>query len=55
MAGFDPSADADDRTHGAQQLSFFNDDYDSWCYLPLLGVPERRSLGDLISRAPVAY
>ena len=26
----------DDRTHGAQQLSFFNGYYDSWCYLPLL-------------------
>ena len=45
----------DDRTHGAQQLSFFNDYYDSWCYLPLLGVLERRSLGDLTNRAPVAY
>ena len=27
----------DDRTHGAQQLTFFNGHYDSWCYLPLLG------------------
>jgi len=27
----------DDPTHGAQQLSFFNSHYDSWCYLPLLG------------------
>jgi hypothetical protein len=27
----------DDPTHGAQQLSFFNGHYDSWCYLPLLG------------------
>ncbi len=26
----------DDRTHGAQQLTFFNSYYDSWCYLPLL-------------------
>ena len=26
----------DDRTHGAQQQSFFNGYYDSWCYLPLL-------------------
>lgn len=26
----------DDPTHGAQQLSFFNGYYDSWCYLPLL-------------------
>ena len=26
----------DDRTHGAQQMSFFNAYYDSWCYLPLL-------------------
>jgi len=24
-------------THGAQQLSFFNGHYDSWCYLPVLG------------------
>jgi len=23
----------DDPTHGAQQLSFFNRHYDSWCYL----------------------
>ena len=27
----------DDSTHGAQQLSFFNGYYDSWCYLPVLG------------------
>lgn len=27
----------DDRTHGGQQLSFFNWHYDSWCYLPLAG------------------
>lgn len=27
----------DDRTHGDQQLSFFNWHYDSWCYLPLAG------------------
>lgn len=27
----------EDPTHGAQQLSFFNGYYDSWCYLPLLG------------------
>ena len=27
----------EDRTHGAQQLSFFNGHYDSWCYLPMLG------------------
>lgn len=26
----------DDQTHGAQQLSFFNGYYDSWCHLPLL-------------------
>jgi Transposase DDE domain group 1 len=26
----------DDPTHGAQQLTFFNAHYDSWCYLPLL-------------------
>ena len=26
----------DDRTHGGQQMSFFNGYYDSWCYLPLL-------------------
>jgi hypothetical protein len=26
----------DDPTHGAQQLSFFNGFYHSWCYLPLL-------------------
>jgi hypothetical protein len=30
----DPSADA---THGAQQLSFFNGFYDTYCYLPMLG------------------
>ena len=27
----------DDPTHGAQQLSFFNAHYDSWCYLPIAG------------------
>jgi hypothetical protein len=26
----------DDPTHGAQQLSFYNSHYDSWCYLPLM-------------------
>ena len=26
----------DDPTHGAQQLTFFNGFYDTWCYLPLL-------------------
>jgi hypothetical protein len=26
----------DDPTHGAQQLSFFNSHYDSWCYLPVV-------------------
>ena len=25
----------DDPTHGAQQLSFFNSHYDTWCYLPV--------------------
>ncbi len=25
-----------DPTHGAQQLSFFNGFYDTWCYLPLV-------------------
>ena len=25
----------DDPTHGAQQLTFFNGHYDSWCYLPV--------------------
>jgi Transposase DDE domain group 1 len=29
----DPS---DDPTHGAQQLSFFNGHYDTWCYLPVM-------------------
>ena len=27
----------DDPTHGAQQLSFFNGHYHSWCYLPVMG------------------
>ena len=27
----------DDPTHGAQQLSFFNGHYDSYCYLPVMG------------------
>src|SRR5271167_924638 len=27
----------DDPTHGAQQLSFFNGHYDTWCYLPVIG------------------
>ena len=26
----------DDPTHGAQQLSFFNHHYDTWCYLPMV-------------------
>ena len=28
----------DDPTHGAQQLTFFNGFYDTWCYLPLVGL-----------------
>src|ERR1039457_4889457 len=27
----------DDPTHGAQQLSFFNGHYETWCYLPVMG------------------
>jgi Transposase DDE domain group 1 len=27
----------DDPTHGAQQLTFFNTHYDTWCYLPVMG------------------
>jgi Transposase DDE domain group 1 len=27
----------EDPTHGAQQLSFFNGHYDTWCYLPVMG------------------
>jgi len=27
----------DDPTHGAQQLTFFNTHYDSYCYLPMVG------------------
>jgi hypothetical protein len=27
----------DDPTHGAQQLTFFNSHYDTWCYLPIVG------------------
>jgi Transposase DDE domain group 1 len=27
----------DDPTHGAQQLTFFNAHYDTWCYLPVSG------------------
>jgi hypothetical protein len=27
----------DDPTHGAQQLSFFNGHYNTWCYLPVAG------------------
>jgi hypothetical protein len=27
----------DDPTHGAQQFTFFNGHYDSWCYLPMAG------------------
>ena len=27
----------DDPTYGAQQLSFFNGHYDTWCYLPVVG------------------
>ena len=29
----------DDPTHGAQQLTFFNGHYDTWCYLPVAGFP----------------
>jgi len=28
----------DDPTHGQQELSFFNGHYDTWCYLPLVGM-----------------
>ena len=28
----------DDPTHGAQQLSFFNHHYDTYCYLPVVGL-----------------
>ena len=28
----------DDPTHGAQQLSFFNGHYDTWCYLPVMWI-----------------
>ncbi|HZP03087.1 MAG TPA: transposase [Terriglobia bacterium] len=28
----------DDPTHGARQLALFNGHYDTWCYLPLLGL-----------------
>src|SRR5260370_24737103 len=28
---------ADDPTHGAQKLTFFNGHYDNWCYLPMMG------------------
>jgi len=27
----------DDPTHGAQQLTFWNSHYDTWCYLPVVG------------------
>ncbi len=27
----------DDPTHGAQQLTFFNGHFDTWCYLPMAG------------------
>jgi len=27
----------DDPTHGAQQMTFFNGHYDTWCYLPVAG------------------
>jgi len=27
----------DDPTHGAQQLTFWNSHYDTWCYLPIVG------------------
>ncbi len=32
---FDPT---DDPTHGQQELAFFNGHYDTWCYLPLVGM-----------------
>ena len=28
---------ADDHTHAAKQLSFFNVHYDLYCYLPMIG------------------
>ncbi|MGZ3415765.1 MAG: IS1380 family transposase [Isosphaeraceae bacterium] len=28
----------EDPTHGQQELTFFNGHYDSWCYLPLVGM-----------------
>src|SRR5262245_40668644 len=33
----------DDPTHGAQQLSFFNGYYDSWCYLLVVGLSRTAS------------
>lgn len=27
----------DNSTHDAQQLTFFNGHYDTWCYLPVAG------------------
>src|SRR6202161_1895767 len=36
----------DDPTHGAQQLSFFNGHYDSWCYLPVMGFLSFNEVGE---------
>ena len=43
----------DDRTLGAQRLSFFNSYYDSWCYPPLLAfLTFDRQGGAAVSAAP---
>jgi Transposase DDE domain group 1 len=50
----------DDPTHGAQQLTFFNGHYDSWCYLPVAGFvtfnhePEH-VMGSTILVMPVSF
>jgi Transposase DDE domain group 1 len=42
----------DDATHGAQQLSFFNAHYDSWCYLPVSHAQESLSATNPSARRP---
>ena len=43
----------DDPTHGAQQLSFFNGHYDTWCYLPVMGFVSFNDEADHILRRGV--
>jgi len=43
----------DDTTHGAQQLSFFNGHYDSWCYLPMVATVQFDKESEMFALAAV--